>query len=163
MRWIALAALGWTLAAAGAAQAATTNGNLTIGASILDTCSVANGSLDFGTVDPAAGVVVPVTTTISVTCSLGVTFSVGLGDGANFSGGNRRMYSAGSTDYLTYGLYKDLLVSQRFGEAVAGERVAGQIGLGLVPNLIPVFGAIPAAQSARGGTYADTVLVTVHY
>lgn len=124
-------------------------------------CSVLSANLNFGQVDPSQGVVIPVTGLISVTCSLGQTYAVGLSDGVNPSGATRRMKSSKSNSYLSYLLFKDLLQTSRFGD-VSAQR-SSQLGLGVAPNLIPVFGTIPSGQTANSGSYADTVMITVYY
>lgn len=146
--------------AASAWAAGSTTANLTVLALVPSTCSVASGTLNFGSVDPATGTVAPSLANISVTCALGTAFAVGLGDGSNFNSG-RRLSSGGS--YLRYELYKDLAATARFGDATTSERVSGQIGLGIAPNLVPVYGAIAGGQSVGAGSYSDSVLITVYY
>lgn len=164
MRYIvASTSLALAILLAGAAQAATTGGNLNIQATVVDTCSVTDASLDFGTVDPAAGTTVPATTTIDVTCNLGTGYSVGLNDGANASSGARRLKRGSATEYLGYELYQDPTATTRFGDAVEAERVTELTGLGILPNVIPVYGQIAAGQAASAGVYSDVVQITVYY
>lgn len=159
---LAILALGGGLFAADAASAATSNGNLVIQATVSDACSVADTSLGFGAVNPTSGVLVPVATNVSVTCTLGTSFSVGLGDGNNLSGGARRLRKGTSSDYLRYELYKDLLMTTRFGDTGSSDRVAG-LGLGITATPVVIYGAIPAGQTAAGGSYADSVQITLYY
>ena len=146
-----------------AADAATTTGNLNIQATVVDTCSVTDASLDFGTVDPAAGTTVPGTTTIDVTCNLGTGYAVGLNNGVNASSGARRLQRGSAGEYLSYELYQDPTATTRFGDSVTAERVTELTGLGILPNVIPVYGTIAAGQAASAGVYADTVQITVYY
>jgi spore coat protein U-like protein len=159
---IAALALCGGLAVADAATAATANGNLVVQATVADACSVADAALTFGAVNPSSGVVIPVTANIAVTCTLGTSFSVGLGDGQNLTGGNRRMRKGSSSDYLQYELYKDLLMTSRFGDTGASDRVSG-LGLGITSTPVVVYGAMPASQSAASGSYQDTVQITLYY
>lgn len=144
------------------AQAATANANLTVQATVADACSVADTALTFGAVNPTNGIVVPVTANVSVTCTLGTSFSVGLGDGQNLNSGSRRLRRGATSDYLRYELYKDLTMLARFGDSGAGDRAAG-LGLGIAATPITVYGAIPAGQTATSGSYADTVQITLYY
>jgi spore coat protein U-like protein len=155
--------LAWCAAAS--AQAATPiNSNLTVQANVVDACSVAPATLDFGTINPTNGVVIPLLGSINVTCSLGTSFSVGLGDGANVTGTQRRMHRNSSTDYLQYELYKDLLGTSRFGNAVTSERMSLPLGgLGILPTPVLFYGTVAANQAAGAGAYSDTVQITVYF
>lgn len=149
--------------AASPANASTASGVLTVQATVVSACSVASGTLAFGTIDPASGTSSLPSATLSVTCTMGTTFSVGLGDGANASGTQRRMKGTGQSQYLAYELYRDVTGTLRFGDSVTSQRIGGQVGLGAAPNLISVYGAIPSGQSAPSDIYSDTVPITVYY
>ena len=161
---MSLAILAVTAAAlcATRASAASTNGNLTLQATVSDACSVTDAALTFGAVNPTAGVIIPMTTNISVNCTLGTTFSVGLGDGSNATGGNRRLRRGATTDYLTYELFRDLTMTSRFGDTGSSDRVAG-LGLGIAATPVIVYGKIPAGQTATSGSYSDSVQITLYY
>lgn len=155
-------ALALTLVCTGTAEAAQATANLNVSATVADTCGVTDAALAFGTVVPSAGTTLPITGSISVTCSLGTTFSVGLGNGQNLSGGARRMRKGSTTDYLTYEIYKDLLGTTRFGDTGSSDRATG-LGVGLIATPIAFFGAIPSGQSSVTGSYTDTVQITLYY
>lgn len=145
-----------------AAAAGTAQANLTVSATVVDLCSASDATVAFGTVNPAVGTTLPTTGLINVTCSLGTAFTVGLDDGLNASSGNRRMKRSGTSDYLTYNLYKDALMSTRFGDTGSSDRAAGT-GLGLLPTPISAYGTVASGQSAPPGGYSDTVQITVYY
>ena len=145
------------------ASASTATGVLTVQATVISACSVSGGTLAFGTVNPANGTSSLPSVNLSVTCTMGTTFSVGLGDGANAASGQRRMKGTSQAQYLSYELYRDVTGTQRFGDTVTSQRVTGQVGLGAAPNLISVYGAIPSGQSAPSDVYSDTVPITVYY
>ena len=156
---LALAAgVGWT----GLAAAATATGTLTVQATVADACSLADGALAFGNVDPNAGVTSAVRANIAVTCTLGASFTVGLGDGQNLAAGSRRMRRGATADYLKYELFRELLLTSRFGDSGASDRVAGT-GAGNSSTSIVVYGTMPSGQSVAGGSYADSVQITVYY
>ncbi|MBU1376917.1 MAG: spore coat U domain-containing protein [Alphaproteobacteria bacterium] len=159
---VAIAAFAASVACSSAAHAATATGTLTVQATVSDACSVADSTLTFGAVNPNSGVIIPVTTNINVTCTLGTSFSVGLGDGSNVSGGNRRLRRGATSDYLRYELYKDLLMTARFGDTGSSDRAAG-LGLGIAATPVLVYGAIPSSQTAASGSYADSVQITLYY
>ena len=141
-------ALGVLLLSAGAAEAAS--------------CSVSDASLSLGVIDPAAGAAVPSSGIINVTCSLGAAYAVGLNNGANASGGVRRLKHGSSSSYLAYELYKTPLLSARFGDAVVSER-ASEIGLGIAANPVAVYATVPSGQTAPAGSYGDQVRITVYF
>ena len=90
-------ALGAALLACQPALAGTASANLTVQATVVDLCSANDATLSFGTVNPTTGTVLPTTGLINVTCSLGTTFTVGLGDGLNAASGARRMKKSGTS------------------------------------------------------------------
>jgi spore coat protein U-like protein len=151
------------LASGSAASAATATGSLTVQATVVDTCSVSNGLLDFGVVNPTNGTLLPALGGVSVTCSLGTPFSVGVDNGSNASSGQRRLRRDATGDYLNYELYKDLTMQARFGDTDASDRVTGQIGLGITANLVPFYGYITSGQTGGGGVYSDSIQVTVRF
>lgn len=97
------------------------------------------------------------TGTITVTCTTGTTFQVGLNDGANYSAPNRRM-KHGAANYLTYELYSDAGRTTRWGNDDSSDM--HMTSDGAVQN-INVYGRMPAGQSGPIGNYADTITVTV--
>jgi spore coat protein U-like protein len=145
------------------ALAATANANLTVKAKVVDACSAAAAEIDFNTVNPGTGTTLPQLGTINVTCTLLTPFSVGLSDGTNHTGSTRRMRRGATSDYLTYELYKDILMSTRFGDTDSTDRATGLLGLGILPTPVLLYGAIPGSQSVSAGDYEDTVQITVYY
>jgi spore coat protein U-like protein len=137
------------------AYAATTSTTFTVTATVATVCSVTATDLAFGAY---ANVVVAATSTVSVTCTSGGAYTVGLSDGANFST-TRRMKNAG-TDYLGYELYKEVGHTNRWGNS-GGELVSGT-GSGAAQDLT-VYGNLPGAQGLIAGSYTDTITVTVTY
>ena len=99
------------------------------------------------------------TSTISVTCDLGDTYTIGLDDGSNASGTQRRMARiALPVAYLNYGLYQNAAHTQIWRDT-GPTRVSG-IGSGAA-QVYTVYGELPGAQIVPLGAYIDTVTVTV--
>ena len=163
LRSVLMIPLCIVMSASPAVAITTTSGVLTVQATVVSACSVTSGTLAFGTIDPAAGTSSLPSVNLSVTCTQGATFSVGLGDGANASGTQRRMKGANQAQFLSYGLFRDSAGTQRFGDTVPTERVVNQTGLGATANTIAVYGAIASGQSAPADIYSDTVPITVYY
>ncbi len=161
---ISLAALAvFSLGVTSAQAASTATGSLTVQALVVDTCSVTNALLDFGTVNPTNGTLLPALGGIAVTCSLGTPFTVGVDNGTNAASGQRRLRRGATTDYLNYELYKDLTLQTRFGDTGASDRATGLLGLGITSTPVVFYGSVPGSQSGGGGSYSDSVQVVVHF
>lgn len=90
-------------------------------------------------------------------------YQVEIQAGASGSTADRRLVRTGGSETLKYGLYRDLARTQPWG---VGPNSAGAVYLlslfGSVQRL-SVYGAIPAGQAVRAGTYRDTPLVVITY
>jgi spore coat protein U-like protein len=167
-RFLALVSGPAVLAIAGAAHAQTTQtttGNLRVQATVLSQCAVQDATLDFGQVDSIPRAAQPPQTDIRVTCTLGVPYTVGIGNGENASSGQRRMLRQGSTgaqsgDYLNYDLYKEIGLVNRWGDAIVSERISGT-GTGATQTA-PVFGKLVASTPASGN-FVDNAVITLYY
>lgn len=131
-------------------------------ATVLASCEVNATDLIFGNYDPVAATHVEAQTSLSVTCTNGTPYHVGLslGDGSGASMANRRMTKDGGSQTLNYVLYKDNQHSVLWGNS-GTDRVSAT-GDG-TSDTIDVFGRIPMQQAAPAGDYSDTVVVTVSW
>ena len=167
LRFMSAAVAAATLAAAAAVHAqtaSTATGNLRVQATVLSECAVQDSTLDFGQVSstPPAQ---PPQTDIRITCTAGVPFTVGIGDGENASSGQRRMLRQGGSgsqagDYLAYELYQEIGLANRWGDAVVAERVSGT-GTGSTQTK-PVFGKL-VASTPSSGNFVDNAVITLHF
>jgi spore coat protein U-like protein len=149
-------------ATARSADAATVTANLNVTASVIQVCLVTGGNLAFGNYDPLAGAALDQNGSFQVACTKGaVSVTIGLGPGANASGGLRRMTN--STDFLTYEIYKEAGRTTVWGDA--GGALVPYAPLTSTAQTFQVFGRIPAGQTGVGvgATYADTVVITVTF
>ena len=129
-----------------------------------DVTTTAPTDLDFGTHGVLAAAVNEATAgNISVTCTTGATYNIGLDAGANPSTAGdintRRMASSGQ--YVAYQLYSNAGHSTAWGNTIGGNTVAST-GTGSAQSW-PVYGQVPAQTTPAAGTYTDTVQVTVTY
>ncbi len=148
-----------TLGVALPAGAASTSTTFNVTATVLNSCAVAATDLAFGNYDPASATDKTGTSTITVTCTLGTPFDMGLNNGNNASGSTRRMASGAAR--LTYQIYKDVGATQILGSVAASLGVSG-VGTGAgLPTLI--HGVIPKAQNVGAGAYSDVITVSVDY
>jgi spore coat protein U-like protein len=158
LRVIALCA--GLLSAAPLCIAAQVTTPFTVSATVVRGCVIATTNLAFGTYPAVAlGPTLLGTSTIQVTCQLGDTYTIGLNDGANRAGSQRRMArTSAPAEYLNYNVFKDAARTVPWGDN-GGSRVDG-IGTGGVQSYT-VFGQLPGAQVVPAGAYVDTVTVTV--
>jgi len=146
-----------------AALADSTSADLTVEATVQANCTVSTSKLDFGTVNPLSGSNVNGTGGISVTCTNGTGWTasanIGSGSGASFSA--RRLTS--STGTLNYNLYTDNTYATVWGDGTGSTGTMTGTGTGSAQSRT-VYGRIGSGQTtARPGSYADTVSVTISY
>lgn len=152
------------------AQAATATANLTVQLTITASCTINSATLDFGS---NAGTTVATTATdatsaVSVTCTNGSPYAVGMDNGANFSG-TRRMRIGATANYVNYDLYTDAprtvpwTTAATNSTCTTGSQCVTGTGNGSAQSL-SIYGRVPATVTApTPGAYADTVLMTIIY
>jgi len=140
------------------AWAATATTTFTVSATVLSICTVAALPLNFGNYDPTSGSALDGTTTVTATCTLSLPYTIGLDNGVNASGSQRRM--ALLTAFLNYELYKDASRTQRWGNS--GAELASGTGNGLAQNLT-VYGRVAGGQAVAAGAYVDVITVTITF
>lgn len=150
-------AVGLVLNAQASAQTATTS--FTVTATVIAACAVAAANLSFGNYNPTAGTALDGTTTVTVTCTPGTSYTVALNNGANFAT-TRRM--AAGANFLGYELYKNPERTDRWGGA-GGEVLTPPGPAGITPSAYTIYGRVPSAQAVPTGAYLDTVGVTVTF
>ena len=141
-----------------AAQAATATAVVAVTALVLSNCIVVATPLAFGNYVQA---LLPATTTLTVTCTSGTTYNLGLdpGIGTGATVAVRKMSLLGNT--LGYSIYSDAAHTVVFGNTIGTNTVTGT-GTGL-PQVITGYGLIPASEAVAPGAYVDTVTATVTY
>ena len=153
----AVAALGTN------ADAATATANMSISFTISAQCTVVSAStMAF----PNTGLLnanVDQTSTITVLCTNGTTYDVGLDKGVNgASVTTRQMIGTGGTpDLVDYTLYRDASRTQNFGQTVGTDTAPGT-GDG-TNKITTVYGRVPIQSSKKPDSYTDTVAITVTY
>jgi spore coat protein U-like protein len=153
----AIAAAGIAVATPVLATTATTTYSVT--ATVQSTCVISGNTLAFGTYTGSA---IPMTTTLSVTCSSGTTYNVGLNAGTA-SGATvtaRAMTGPGGAT-LNYAMYQDTNHTTNWGQTVGTDTEAGT-GNGSAQTLT-VYGQLAAGQYPAPGSYSDTITATVTY
>ncbi len=154
-----------------AAQAATTNTNLTVSATVVNNRSISAAPLDFGNYDPVAansptGADLVASTQLTVTCTVGDTYSINLGQGTNAATGStdsapvRQM--GNGANRLIYQLFQDSARTQAWGNTTASSPSA-VVAASSSATSVTVYGSVPKGQSQPAGTYTDTVVATINF
>jgi spore coat protein U-like protein len=150
------------------AHAGTATNNLAVSATVLGSCTVDPGAaIAFGNYDPTSGTPDDASGTITVQCTQGSSYWIGLGNGGNHDGSTRRM-AGGTGEFLAYELYRS--AADRDANAVwdntnggLPNSIANVVAAGAQPYTHDVYGRIPVGQAVSTGNYSDTVLITVTF
>ena len=146
----------------GVANAGTATSNLSVTATVNNTCTVSTAPVAFGSVDLTGGNV-DGTGTVTVTCTNGASWSAaaGVGTGTGATLASRKM-TAGS-NLLNYSLYTTSGYGTVWGDGTGTTGTISNTGTGSA-QAFTVYGRIPSGQtSVPAGSYSDTVQVTVTY
>jgi spore coat protein U-like protein len=143
------------------AYSATATTTFQVTATVAANCEVTANTLAFGSYDPISVTDTDAASTISATCTNGVSYGIGLnagvGTGATVS--DRKM-TGPSSSLLDYAIYTDA------GRTTIWENTGGTVvsgtGNGAVQD-IDVYGRIPNSQTVISGAYADTITVTITF
>jgi spore coat protein U-like protein len=154
------------------AQTATTNVSVT--ASIANTCTITNTAVALGVYDPVvtnAATPLDGSGSVTITCTRGAVTSISLGLGTHATGTQRRM-SDGVPDFMNYELYQPPSTTPATACSYAGPTVWGTAGANLfVPAAAPstaarsynICGRIAGGQDLPSGSYTDLVVATVNF
>lgn len=138
--------------------------SMTVQATVIATCSVSAGTLNFGNYNVLTATPTDSTATVSVICTSGVPYVVSLNQGAGSGAtvANRLMTSSGNT--LSYGIYtaNTYASNQIWGDGTSGTVTQSNTGSG-ISQPFTAYGRIPAQQNVPTGTYTDSVTVTVTF
>jgi spore coat protein U-like protein len=164
MRVKLLAAAGLVIVCAlpQAAQAQTATGNFQVLINILKACTVVSASnLDFGPRDGVIATAIDAQSNITVLCTGGTPYNIGLnaGNAAGATVTTRRMQNGTAT--ISYQLFREAGRTTNWGNTAPTDTVGGT-GSGL-PQVVPVFGRVPAQNATATGAFADTITVAVTY
>lgn len=128
-------------------------------------CVIQAPDLDFGSAPLVAGFQ-PMTQTISITCTKGSGYSVGLSDGQHAAGNLRRMENSGQ--YLQYRLFKGPSSSERWGNTGNERRSSTNADTnpgtptGVASQGFTYRGEVASEQTTPpSGTYTDMIVVDI--
>ncbi len=143
------------------ALAATATASFTVTATAMKACSISATPQNFGSYDPTAATPLNSTSTITILCTTGTEYNVGLnaGSASGATVTTRKMTNGANT--LNYALYQDSSRTINWGNTVGTDTVGGTAG-GTAATLT-VYGQVPAGQNVPVGAYSDTVTATITY
>jgi spore coat protein U-like protein len=109
-----------------------------------------------------AGIVANTTSIVTISCTSGTTYNVGLNAGtATGATVTTRKMTGPSSATLNYSLYSNSGLTINWGNTVGINTVAGT-GTGHAQSLT-VYGRIAAGQYLKPGSYSDTITATITY
>lgn len=153
-----------------AANAANATANFGVQLTVENACTITAGNtasdIDFGTVTGNINTNLDASTTLTVNCNNGALYHVGLNDGLNASGGQRRLTSVATGQFVDYDLYTDAGRTNRWGMTAAGGSATDRDGTGTnADQTLTVYGRIASAptQSVGAGVYNDTITATIEF
>ncbi len=157
----ALAIVATAFLAAPTARAATATNTLTVNATVLGVCTIDPATLAFGNYDPTVANT-DASATITVHCTSGSSYWIGLGLGSHASGAARRM-AGGAAEFLTYELYRDAGRSTIWDNAAVAPSTANNAAPGYSDYTATVYGRVAGGQTVSTGNYTDSVTMTVNF
>ena len=152
------------------AQAGTATANLAVQITITASCTINAATLDFGS-NPGTNLIaanVDASSTVSVTCTNSAPYSIGMDNGANVSGSQRRMKN-GASNFINYNLYTDAGRTNAWTTAASSTTctAANSCALGTgngAAQSVNIYGRVPTVATApTAGAYTDTVVMTITY
>jgi spore coat protein U-like protein len=161
---LAAAVLALSVSAAGAD---TVSGTIGVSATVVSSCTLSASSspVAFGNIISGYSQPFDAQGNIYVTCGNGVTYNVGLDNGANYGSSTRNMILSGGSALLPYQLYRTTTDrtagSPTWGTTIGTNTLAGTATGS--QQTIPVYGRVPANQTPTPGLYTDTVNITVTF
>lgn len=140
---------------------------LTVNFKVANDCIIGAPAIDFGSA-PLTGSFNPVTRTITIRCSKGAAYNVGIDNGTHPSGSIRRL--SDGTGFIAYDLFYPAGSTSRWGSAGAERRsssvATSNAGLynGATSQTYTYTARITAGQATpAAGTYTDTLTIDVQF
>lgn len=157
--------IGTAIAAYGApapVHAGNAGGTITVSANVISNCTLYTSLPVAFTYLPPNPPDADAASTINLECTRGITATIDLGQGQNYSAG-RRMVNAGGNKFLDYELYRDTARTLVWGVGT-GNNVAVSFAASGATQSIPVYGRVPGGQNGIGAAaYTDAVTITVNF
>ena len=154
---------GAAVLAAQPALATDSTGSLSVNATITSNCAVTTTTVAFGSIDVTLNTAVDATGGISVTCTSGTAWTAKADAGTGGAGTSLTHRKMTGPDKLSYDLFTDSARTTKWGDGItSGTGAITGTGTGSADTKT-IYGRVRAGSTARAGSYADTVTVTVTY
>ncbi len=128
----------------------------------LMSCTISATAVSFGTYNPLTSTPLDTTGTVTYQCDFVVLPSITLSTGSSSTYAARTMQSG--TDTMSYNLYQDAVHLLVWGDGTGGTLTyTAVVSVLNVPVPVTVYARVPAQQNAAAGSYADTVVATIHF
>ena len=157
-----LTTLALSMAWASAADASTVQTTMSVTTTVQSSCLVSAAPLSFGNYDPVSATANNATSSITVTCTTGTNFTVGLNAGTASGASVTTRQMSNASQHLNYSLFSDSGRTSNWGNT-AGVDTPAAITATASPSVLTVYGRIAAQQNVPAGAYSDTVTITVTY
>ncbi|MCB1378613.1 MAG: spore coat protein U domain-containing protein [Alphaproteobacteria bacterium] len=134
----------------------------TVRATNNSSCAVTATDMDFGAHADLSSPV-QTTNTITVTCTAGTQFDIGLSNGSSGAPGpaQRQMTNTATGEVINYGIYRDGGRTQIWG-STSGVNTVGSTSTGLTQTFTG-YGRVPSQPTPSTQTYTDNIVVVVSY
>ena len=132
----------------------------TASATVLASCTVSAGNMDFGT----SGIITSnkdASNTIAVQCTNTTPYNIGLDGGLTGAASPTARKMASGPNQVTYGIYRDAARTLPWGDNIGTNTQTGT-GNGATQNFT-AYGRVLPQTTPPSGTYSDTIVVTVTY
>jgi spore coat protein U domain-containing protein, fimbrial subunit CupE1/2/3/6 len=156
-------ALAGCLALAASINAATSSAPIEVTAEVVSNCVIATSNLAFGQYDPLASNStqhLDASAAVTMLCTRATSAELSLDAGRYSNGATRTL--AGSSQHVSYQLYRDAGRTQEWGGGTAGSLQFISEGIHK-PQQVTLYGRIPPGQEVASGMYSDVVLATVDF
>ena len=126
-------------------------------------CTISTTSVAFGTYDVFSAAPLDSTGTVTFRCGppdRNIVITLSRGSSATFSPRTLRM----GAEVLNYNLYNNAARTNIWGDGTGGTAVYSNANPPNNTNIpLTVYARIPAGQDVSGGSYNDTVVVTINF
>jgi len=143
----------------GGAMAQTATADLTVTLNIAGSCTVAAQTVAFDEQTSLTLTQESIPTTITVNCSQGLPYELGLGMGQANQGTQRRMAAGGH--FVNYGIYTDNTYTTSL-TAVGGTNSITSNGTG-ADQTHAIYARLPAQAATGYGSYSDKPVMTIQW
>jgi spore coat protein U-like protein len=144
-------------------DAATDTATFSVTANVVDACDVQATNHAFGAYSPASSTALDATSTLSVYCTAGTTYSLALNVGSGGGAFTGRKMISGSYE-LVYNLYTSTARTTVWGDGSGATGTVSGTGVGMLTAAThTVYGRIGVNQDVNPGSYSSTVTVTLTF